>query len=206
MKKRIISIILVVLSVVLVVLPLASCNEKSKDKPEDTKSLGYTVTHYATIKIEGYDAIKVELYGNEAPITVNNFVKLAEEGFYDGLVFHRIMSNFMIQGGGYYENGYEKDAPSIKGEFLANGVYNPIPHVRGVISMARTDVMDSASSQFFIMHETSPHLYYYYAAFGKVIKGMYVVDEICDTVKQGYNGAVALSDRPVIEYITVEKA
>jgi cyclophilin family peptidyl-prolyl cis-trans isomerase len=93
-----------------------------------------------------------------------------------------------------------------KGEFLANGVYNPIPHVRGVISMARTDVMDSASSQFFIMHETSPHLDYYYAAFGKVIKGMYVVDEICDTVKQGYNGAVAISDRPVIEYITVEKA
>lgn len=201
MKKRIISIILVVMLVM--VFPLSSCGGK-KDKPEDTKGLGYTVTHYAVIKIKGYDEIQIELYGNEAPITVQNFVKLAEEGFYNGLVFHRIISDFMIQGGGFYENGYEKDAPSIKGEFYANGVNNPITHVRGVISMARTDVYNSGSSQFFIMHQTSPHLDGKYAAFGKVIKGMYVVDEICDTVKQGYNGAVALADRPVIESITIK--
>lgn len=204
--KKIISVILMVISLALIVMPIASCNDNKRvDNPGDVKSLGYEVTHYATIDIEGYGEIKLELYGEEAPITVENFVSLAKDGFYDGLVFHRIMSNFMIQGGGFYENGYEKDAPSIKGEFMANGVYNPIPHVRGVISMARTDVMDSASSQFFIMHETSPHLDYYYAAFGKVIKGMYVVDDICDSVAQGYNGAVALSDRPVIKSITIQE-
>lgn len=209
MKKRIISIILVVLSLALIILPLASCggNEKDTrvDDPDDIKSLGYTVTHYATIKIKDYGEIKLELYGYEAPITVENFVNLANSGFYDGLVFHRIMSDFMIQGGGFNKDGSEKDAPSIKGEFYENGIINQIEHVRGVISMARTDVMDSASSQFFIMHKTSPHLDGSYAAFGKVIKGMYVVDEICDSVKQGYNGAVALKDRPVIESITIEE-
>ena len=147
----------------------------------------------------------IELYPQYAPQTVANFVKLANSGFYEGLTFHRIMSDFMIQGGGFDEDGYEMDADSIKGEFSANGVDNPIPHVRGVISMARTNVMNSASSQFFIMHKDYPSLNGQYAAFGIVRKGISVVDDICDSVKQGYNGAVSLSDRPVIESITVKE-
>lgn len=198
MKKRIISLALVSIMAFVLVLSLSSC-------AKEPKSLGYEVTHEVTIKIKGYGTIELELYGKEAPITVANFVKLANSGFYEGLTFHRIMSDFMIQGGGFDEDGYEMDADTIKGEFSANGVDNPIPHVRGVISMARTNVMDSASSQFFIMHKDYPSLNGKYAAFGIVRKGISVVDDICDSVKQGENGAVSLSDRPVIESITVKE-
>lgn len=198
MKKRIISLALVSVMAFVLVLSLSSCGK-------EPKSLGYEVTHEVTIKIKGYGTIELELYGKEAPITVANFVKLANSGFYEGLTFHRIMSDFMIQGGGFDESGIEMDADTIKGEFPANGVDNPIPHVRGVISMARTNVMDSASSQFFIMHKDYPSLNGQYAAFGIVRKGISVVDDICDSVKQGYNGAVSLSDRPVIESITVKE-
>ena len=198
MKKRIISLALVSVMAFVLVLSLSSCGK-------EPKSLGYEVTHEVTIKIKGYGTIELELYGKEAPITVANFVKLANSGFYEGLTFHRIMSDFMIQGGGFDESGIEMDADSIKGEFSANGVDNPIPHVRGVISMARTNVMDSASSQSFIMHKDYPSLNGQYAAFGIVRKGISVVDDICDSVKQGENGAVSLSDRPVIESITVKE-
>lgn len=132
----------------------------------------------------------VELYEDIAPITVNNFVKLVKEGFYDGLVFHRIIKGFMIQGGGYDRNYNHKEADSIKGEFNSNGINNPLKHERGVISMARTMIKDSASSQFFIMHKDSPHLDGEYAAFGKVIDGIDVVDEIASVRVNHYQGDV----------------
>lgn len=200
MKKRIISIALVSVMVILLAFSLTSCGE---NEPE---SLGYEVTHYVTIKIKDYGTIELELYGKTAPITVANFVDLAESGFYDGLTFHRIISDFMIQGGGFEQDGSYKEADNIKGEFIANGISNPINHVRGVISMARSDSMNSASSQFFIMHKDSPHLDGQYAAFGIVRKGIGVVDKICEEVLQGYNGSVSIANRPVIESVTVKKA
>ena len=125
--------------------------------------------------------IKAELYPNIAPITVENFLKLVEEKFFDGLIFHRVISGFMIQGGGYDANMNHKNAPSIKGEFDSNGVKNDLKHTRGVLSMARTSFPNSASSQFFIMHADAPHLDGQYAAFGKVTEGMDVVDKIANT-------------------------
>lgn len=134
------------------------------------------------IEIEMQDGgiIKAELYPDIAPITVKNFVNLINEGFFDGLIFHRCIKGFMIQGGGYDENGVHKDAGSIKGEFAVNGVENNLKHTRGVLSMARTMYPNSASSQFFIMHQDAPHLDGQYAAFGKVTEGMEVVDRIAD--------------------------
>ncbi len=122
--------------------------------------------------------IKAELYPNIAPITVTNFLDLVEKKFFDGLIFHRVIEGFMIQGGGYDENMNHKEAESIKGEFDANGVKNDLKHERGVLSMARTSFPNSASSQFFIMHADAPHLDGKYAAFGKVTEGMDVVDRI----------------------------
>lgn len=130
------------------------------------------------IKMKNGDEIEAELYPEAAPITVENFLNLIEKRFFDGMVFHRIIKGFMIQGGGYDEEGNQKPADSIKGEFLSNGVPNPIKHERGVLSMARTSFPNSASSQFFIMHEAAPHLDGQYAAFGKVTKGIEVVDKI----------------------------
>ena len=125
--------------------------------------------------------IKAELYPNIAPITVANFLDLIENKFFDGLIFHRVIAGFMIQGGGYDENMNHKEAESIKGEFDANGVKNDLKHERGVLSMARTSFPNSASSQFFIMHQDAPHLDGKYAAFGKVTEGMDVVDKIANT-------------------------
>ncbi len=124
--------------------------------------------------------IKAELYPNIAPITVTNFLNLVDEKFFDGLIFHRVIAGFMIQGGGYDENMNHKDAESIKGEFDANGFKNDLKHERGVLSMARTSFPNSASSQFFIMHKDAPHLDGKYAAFGKVTEGMDVVDRIAN--------------------------
>ncbi len=132
------------------------------------------------IEMTNGDIIKAELYPDVAPITVENFVKLIGENFFDGLIFHRVIKGFMIQGGGYLENGSHKDADSIKGEFLANGVPNDLKHTRGVLSMARTMFPNSASSQFFIMHKDAPHLDGQYAAFGKVTDGMDAVDKIAE--------------------------
>lgn len=132
------------------------------------------------IEMTNGDIIKAELYPDIAPITVENFVKLIGENFFDGLIFHRVIKGFMIQGGGYYENGAHKDADSIKGEFSANGVPNDLKHTRGVLSMARTMFPNSASSQFFIMHQDAPHLDGQYAAFGKVTDGMAFVDKIAE--------------------------
>lgn len=126
--------------------------------------------------------IKVELYPDIAPITVNNFVTLVNEGFYDGLIFHRVIEGFMLQGGCPQGTGTGGSGKNIKGEFTKNGVANDLVHTKGVISMARSQNMDSASSQFFLMHQNSPHLDGHYAAFGKTIEGLDVIDKIA-TVK-----------------------
>ena len=162
-------------------------------------------THEATIEIEGYGTIKMDLYGNVSPITVENFVKLAKEGFYDGLTFHRIIKDFMMQGGCPKGDGTGDSGTDIKGEFLANHVYNNrISHVRGVVSMARGEEPNTGSSQFFIVHKDSPHLDYNYAAFGMVTEGMDVVDRVCTEVKPiDNNGTVPKENQPVIKSITV---
>lgn len=145
-----------------------------------------------TIQMENGKEIKIELYPDKAPITVENFEKLVKEGFYDGLIFHRVIEGFMIQGGCPDGTGMGGPGYSIKGEFRSNGIDNPIKHERGVISMARSMMPNSAGSQFFIMHENAPHLDGDYAAFGKVVEGMDVVDEIA-TVQVDRN------DRPLTE-------
>ena len=132
----------------------------------------------AIIEVEKFGTIEVELYKDVAPISVDNFVKLANKGFYNGLTFHRIIRGFMIQGGCPKGNGTGGPGYTIKGEFAANGVNNPIKHERGVISMARAMDPNSAGSQFFIMHQAAPHLDGQYAAFGKVVKGIEVVDAV----------------------------
>lgn len=163
-----------------------------------------TGRHHVVIHVKDYGPISVELYGDEAPITVTNFLNLAREGFYDGLTFHRIISGFMIQGGDPLGNGMGGSDQEIKGEFSSNGVDNPLEHTRGAISMARSMDPDSASSQFFIVHEDSPHLDGQYAAFGYVTEGMEVVDQICeDTPVEDQNGTVASENQPVIERIEV---
>ena len=130
------------------------------------------------IEMENGGKIELELYPEVAPITVKNFEKLVSEGFYDGLIFHRVIPGFMIQGGDPLGNGMGGAKEKIKGEFLSNGVKNDLKHERGVISMARAYDPNSASSQFFIMHKDAPHLDGQYAAFGKVVSGLEVVDEI----------------------------
>ena len=134
-----------------------------------------------TITMENGDVIKAELYPETAPISVNNFIHLIQKGFYDGLIFHRVIKGFMIQGGCPDGNGMGGPGYSIKGEFAQNGIANDLKHTEGVLSMARAMHPDSAGSQFFIMHKTSPHLDGAYAAFGKVIEGMDVVNRIAET-------------------------
>jgi len=149
------------------------------------------------IDVKGLGTIKVELDAEAAPITAANFVELVEKGFYDGLTFHRIIKGFMIQGGCPEGTGVGGSGKNIKGEFAVNGVENPIKHERGVISMARARDFDSASSQFFIMHDNAYYLDGQYAAFGRVIEGMDVVDKIADTPTQ-------YGDYPV-EPVVIEK-
>lgn len=166
--KKIFSIILA-LSLLLMT---CSCGEKKNSAPIDF-----------TIEMQDGSLMKGELYPDVAPITVENFVKLCNENFYEGLIFHRVISGFMIQGGAFTEELYngnmnQKSADSIKGEFKANGVENNLKHERGVISMARTNQPNSASSQFFIMHQNSPSLDGNYAAFGKITEGLEVIDKI----------------------------
>lgn len=163
-----------------------------------------TGLHHVTIDVQDYGTISLELDADTAPISVTNFINLANEGFYDGLTFHRIISGFMIQGGDPNGNGTGGSEKTIKGEFSANGVENDISHVRGVISMARANDPDSGSSQFFIVHEDSTSLDGQYAAFGHVTEGMDVVDAICEAVPvQDKNGTVAAADQPVITAVTV---
>ena len=172
-----------------------------RDSGEKTGSTGYT----ATIEVQDYGTIVLELDHDAAPITVDNFVKLAKSGFYDGLTFHRIMKGFMIQGGDPEGNGFGGSDETIKGEFAQNGYDNPISHTRGTISMAReSGNMDSASSQFFIMHEDNTSLDGGYAAFGHVTSGMEVVDAIANDAKPtDNNGTIPKAEQPVITKITV---
>ena len=154
-----------------------------------------------TITMTNGDVMKAELYPEIAPNTVNNFISLVQKGFYDGLIFHRVISGFMIQGGDPQGTGMGGPGYSIKGEFAMNGVRNDLKHARGVLSMARSMMPNSAGSQFFIMHANAPHLDGQYAAFGKVVEGLDVVDKIA-SVRTGWQ------DKPVeeqkIQSMTVE--
>lgn len=191
--KRIIAFLLIF---ALCVPFLASCEKE----PETIK------VYTAEIEIENYGTIKLELDAQTAPITVNNFVKLAREGFYDGLTFHRIIAGFMMQGGDPKGNGTGGSGNNITGEFKANNYENNISHKRGVISMARSQAYNSASSQFFIMHKDYTGLDGQYAAFGWVTEGMDVVDKVCTEAQPtDNNGTIPKEQQPVIKKITINE-
>lgn len=179
---------------------MSSCKNNEIKEEEELKDLVK-----AEITVKGKGVIKLELDPNVAPITVDNFVKLADEGFYDGLTFHRIIDGFMIQGGDPLGTGFGGSDEEIKGEFSKNGVKNNMSHTRGVISMARSgDDYNSASSQFFIVHQDSPHLDGLYAAFGHVTEGMDIVDDLAEnTPVTDDNGTVAKKKQPKIESIRI---
>ena len=181
-------------------------NKTDNNKPEVVEKDPNLLSgkHYVEISVKGYGKIKLELDADVAPITVTNFINLVNDGFYDGLTFHRIMDNFMIQGGGYDKEGYRKNADNIKGEFALNGVQNNISHKEGVISMARANSYNSASSEFFIMNTDYESLDGSYAAFGHVTSGMDVVQKITKKAKPtDNNGSIKIEERPLIEYIKV---
>ena len=179
-----------------------SNNNSSKGDEENMYSKGL---HHVAIEIKDYGTIQLELNADKAPITVRNFAKLVNEGFYNGLTFHRIISGFMIQGGDPNGNGTGGSRENIKGEFKANGVQNDISHKRGVISMARANSYNSASSQFFIVHKDSEFLDGQYAGFGMVTEGMEIVDRICEDVQvEDNNGTVLKENQPVIEKIVMK--
>ena len=164
------------------------------------------VTYYADIEVADYGTVTVQLDQSAAPVTAANFVNLAKSGFYDGLTFHRIMAGFMMQGGDPKGNGTGGSDIRIVGEFAANGHNNPISHERGVISMARSQNYNSASSQFFIMHADGEFLDGQYAAFGYVTEGMDVVDAVCEAAKPtDNNGSIAKDAQPVITKITIRE-
>lgn len=177
-------------------------NQISNESEEN--NMYSTGKHHAEIVVKNYGTIALELDADVAPITVENFANLVNEGFYNGLTFHRIISGFMIQGGDPLGNGTGGSSKTIKGEFASNGVKNSISHVRGTISMARSSMPNSASSQFFIVHQDSTFLDGKYAAFGTVTSGMEVVDKICaETTVEDDNGTVEKNNQPVIEKITI---
>ena len=176
---------------------LAGCGQ------EETETEMLSGTHHVEIELQDYGVIKAELDADAAPITVTNFINLANEGFYNGTTFHRIINGFMMQGGDPTGTGSGGSETPIKGEFSENGVENPLKHTRGTLSMARSQNYDSASSQFFIVQEDSSHLDGEYAAFGTVTEGMEIVDEICETLGNTASGIVDAADRPVIKEIRV---
>ena len=218
-KKLILGIVCIILLIIVIIISVliynnkynksivynnvqeSNNNDKKEDKEENMNIVG---KHHIEIKIKDYGTIALELDADNAPITVENFMKLAKEGFYDGLTFHRIVSGFMIQGGDPLGNGTGGSDKEIKGEFASNGVQNEISHKRGVISMARSMMPNSASSQFFIVHEDSEFLDGQYAAFGKVTNGIEIVDKICQNTKVEWDGeSVAKENQPIIETIKV---
>ena len=195
-----------VLIIILFIAVLTGC--KNIFVYENEKIEYLSGKYYAEMKVKDYGVIEMELDADVAPITVTNFMKLVNEGFYDNNKIHRVLKNFVIQGG----EDYSGKEGNIKGEFDANGVSNDISHVRGTISMARAgdanSGFDTASTQFFIVQKDSTYLDHYYAGFGKVIKGMEVVDKICDKVKTVDDNGTILNDDeiPTIEYINeIEK-
>lgn len=191
-----------IIAVVLSMMMLVSCTG-GKDKPLPTPTPAPTPnpdlvqnTIAATIELENGDEIELELYPDLAPETVENFVSLAEDGFYDGTIFHRVIEDFMIQGGGYDENLKIKKADTIYGEFAMNGFENSLAHTRGVISMARAQDVNSASSQFFIVQKDATYLDGQYAAFGRVTEGMDVVDDIASE-RTGSVASAGMENVPV---------
>lgn len=181
---------------------LCGCGEKEKEPEKEENYL--SGKYLVDIEIRDKGTIRVELDADAAPITVTNFVNLVEEGFYDGLTFHRIIEGFMMQGGDPRGNGLGGADKEIKGEFKANGVDNPLSHTRGAISMARAEDYDTASSQFFIMHEDYTGLDGLYACFGYVVSGMEIVDDICENaIVVDNNGTVMPENQPVIVSIKV---
>ena len=191
--------------VLLTVVSLAGCSSsKTTGKTKKTKTL--KGNYQVEIKIKDYGTIYAEIDADTAPITVTNFVNLCKNHFYDGLTFHRIIKDFMIQGGDPNGDGTGGSEETIKGEFSDNGVENPLKHTRGALSMARSQDNDSASSQFFIVQKTASHLDGQYAVFGYVYEGMDIVDKICDDVQvEDNNGTVAKENQPVIESIRCQK-
>lgn len=182
--------------------------EITPEKQENTEdSEIYKKTIDFTITLENGAVMKGELYPDVAPKTVENFVDLCKKDFYDGLIFHRIIEGFMIQGGGYDKDLNPKEAQAIVGEFSSNGFENPLKHTRGVLSMARTDDPNSASSQFFIMHQDAPHLDGDYSAFGKITEGLEYIDEIA-TAKTTIDEKYGMKDFPkesiIIKSITID--
>ncbi len=191
--------------VLLTVVSLVGCSSsKTTEKTKKTKTL--KGNYQVEIKIKDYGTISAEIDADTAPITVTNFVNLCKNHFYDGLTFHRIIKDFMIQGGDPNGDGTGGSEETIKGEFSDNGVENPLKHTRGALSMARSQDNDSASSQFFIVQKTASHLDGQYAVFGYVYEGMDIVDKICDDVQvEDNNGTVAKENQPVIESIRCQK-
>jgi len=201
--KKVLSLILALVMCSL----LVACADNAKNDDGDSQGNSDTSPVHVEMSVKDFGVIKLELYPDIAPITVENFVSLVKEGFYDGLTFHRIVTGFMIQGGDPKGNGSGGSEKEIKGEFSANGIENTLKHSRGVISMARSNDPNSASSQFFIMHADNEGLDGKYAAFGKVTEGLDVVDKIAAVeVKLPYPGAKGKSTpvNPVyIEYIKI---
>ena len=211
MKKR-----TFLLFVLLAMLVLTACGGKSNAQTDtsapDDSSQQTTADdtaepigqHHAQITVKDYGTIDIELDGDVAPISVQNFIDLANDGFYDGLTFHRIITGFMMQGGDPTGTGMGGSEDNIKGEFSANGVKNDLSHTRGAVSMARSSDYDSASSQFFIVQQDSTYLDGQYACFGYVTNGMDVVDAICDdTPVTDDNGTVEAANQPVIESVKI---
>ena len=203
MNKKILVIAIICIIIICVVICIGVINSKkntssqtneiseNREENKEENDMYSSGIHHATIEVKDYGTIKLELDADTAPITVSNFAKLVNEGFYDGLTFHRIISGFMIQGGDPLGDGTGGSDEEIKGEFELNGVKNDISHTRGVISMARAQDYDSASSQFFIVHEDSTFLDGQYAGFGRVLEGMEIVDKICENTQvEDDNGTV----------------
>ena len=206
MKKKLLSLAFLAATV----LALAACGKKD-ETPDSTVEMltrdseGLLSGQYGVeIEIENYGTVALTIDADIAPVTVTNFVNLANADFYDGLTFHRIINGFMMQGGDPEGTGMGGSAQNIQGEFTSNGISNSIAHTRGVISMARTNDPNSASSQFFIMHETASHLDGDYAAFGWVTEGMEIVDAICMSTKvEDMNGTVLAQNQPVIKDLRI---
>lgn len=194
----------IIMMMLLVCCMAVGCGKEENTGNEEVKSTTSEDTIIADIEIEEYGTITVELDAKSAPITVENFVKLAENGFYDGLTFHRIMAGFMMQGGDPNGNGTGGSDETIVGEFAQNGYENDLSHTRGAISMARAMDYDSASSQFFIVHEDSTFLDGSYAVFGYVTEGIEIVDKVCEeAVPTDNNGSIPAEEQPVIKTITI---
>ena len=195
-----------VLLVLMTVVSIAGCSSKTTTEKATKKTKTLSGNYQVEIKVKDYGTIYAEIDADTAPITVTNFVNLCKNHFYDGLTFHRIIKDFMIQGGDPNGDGTGGSDETIKGEFTDNGVENPLKHTRGALSMARSQDNDSASSQFFIVQKTASHLDGQYAVFGYVYEGMDIVDKICDDVQvEDNNGTVAKENQPVIESIRCQK-